>query len=491
MKKTKCTKMVSLGIAMMILLSLFSLPSLAESNLVDFVNPEFDISTHEGKKRVEGWTFYGDATIDEILSPNDPAYLENPNADGNVFHSTKNGHGLITSNFLPLNSDKKALISLWYKSTLKNVLRIVVESYNDTNSDPVEVSAPEYLPSTNDAWKQHKYVFSTESDVTKVKVIIRVVDFTEKKPVEQEDGSIVNEWVVTSPVSDANVHFMSPSYSLEIPVIHVIGGDFESNTEVADYSNITSVDTNGKNFMTIETEQNGNQYILIDAKNYTDKAQIRFQMTTIDLKASTTYKVSFKAKGNSPTNGGRLDLYIYKDRTMLLEKKKLITSTIGNLGSFNADTWTEYVGYFSTTEEENGVGRIQIWTDKGYWSAIDDIIVEEAKNNAMIYQNGVETTVLSPGAFSARYHNISDKNNTFIVALYKLNSDGRKILDKIEITTANANMTLAGDDAVIDTITIPNDGASYQIKAFALDGFDSLKPSMKAKTAKTVSNTAA
>jgi len=490
MKKTKCTKMVSLGIAMMILLSGFVLPTSAqEDNL--FINPEFQITEIEEKEKILGWSLYGSGVMDNILTPDDTLYDENANMDGNMFHSSVNGAGLISSDFLPLNEEGSALISVWYKSSSKNAIRYVIEGYD--SADVKVESVNEYLPSTEGVWTKYDYKFTTTKSAVKVKVIIRLVNFTEK----------INEVsTITGPVETGNIYFMAPFYTNEVPKVYITNSDFETDgTKTWGFA--SSTDAARGNFE-VTQENDGNKYLKIES---TTENACRITART-DLNELMTngknYKFSFKFMPISEGSTPQLEIFgVNENGYQVAQLSAMITA----LGTLSKGTWTEYVCYFTLTGENTkevypkeedakkiGLSRaiqFRVRAKANETVGYDDFNVEETKNNAMIYQNGVETSILSPGAFSARYHNISDKSNTFIVALYKLNSNGRKILDKIEITTANANMTLASDDAVIDTITIPDDGGSYQVKAFALDGLDSLKPSMKAKTAKTASNTAA
>ena len=86
MKKTGNLKLVSLAVVMFLLCGMLCLPTMAKEGN-HLLNPEFAIEENNGKKTIPGWSLYGNATIDEVLTPDADGYSENPYVDGNMFHS--------------------------------------------------------------------------------------------------------------------------------------------------------------------------------------------------------------------------------------------------------------------------------------------------------------------------------------------------------------------------------------------------------------------
>ena len=281
--------------------------------------------------------------------------------------------------------------------------------------------------------------------------------------------------------ADANVYFMAPSFSKNVPVINVANGDFELSTDIKDYSNLTVVESDKPtDCLTIQTETNKNNYIRIDAQEYTSNNQIRLQMSSVELKGNTKYKLSYKIKGNATSQWGRVDLYLYKGTTKTLEKKNLTKEETGSLGTYNDKTWTEYMAYFTTSETQEGeVARLQFWTNKGFWNAIDDVVVSEADNESFVYQNGVRTTEIVAGKMAAaRYHNASAHDTIFMVALYN-EGVGTKTLNDVMVVKAVQN----GEDAVIE-FTVPDNGMTDSVKVFAWNMSAGMQAEEKAKTVK-------
>lgn len=485
MFKSKCTKLGSIGIVMVLLLGMLVLPTSAEEDNL-FTNPEFYITDNDGRKTIPGWSLYGTAAIENVLTPDDALYDETVNKEGNIFHSKTNGAGLISAGYLELNENGSALISVWYKSSSKNAIRFVIEGYDDNDTKVEDVN--EYLPSTEGVWSKHEYKFTSSKSATKVRVIIRLVNYTEK---------VNDESIITGSVENGNIFFMAPYYSTEIPKVYIPNSDFESGN-VDGWTYVSSTDK-GRGSLELAQETNGNYYLKITT-NGENACRVQGKSSSTDLfEHGKTYKLTFKflplTEGSTPT------LAVYGLNKNGYQVSTLSASAV-SLNTPEIDKWTEYVCYVVLTGEavQNDAGTIeekrlgkaemmqfQIRANGNHAAGYDDFKIAHANNNAMIYQNGLETTTLTSGAVHARYHNISDAESKFVMVLYELSADGKtKTLKEISVVTANADMAAAADDAVIDTITVPNEG-NYQVKAFALNEMTSLTPIIKAKTANTAS----
>ncbi len=481
MYKKNRTKLGSIGMVMVLLLGLLVLPASAEADNL-FTNPELYITESEGGKRVPGWSMYSNATIENILTPGDELYDETVNMEGNMFHSKTNGAGIISNGYLPLNEQNRAVVSLWYKSSRDNTIRLIIEEFNDLNEKIIDSTPTEYLPSTEGEWKKHDYVFTASENATKVKVIIRCVDYSEK---------INGTWTVTSTVAESNIFFMLPSYSTSVIIPLIVNGDLETNS-TSGWSYVSSSE-NATGIYEVVKEQFGNHYLKVTAPANT---QMRTKITTSSeslLAKGDIVKITFKFMPISAGAMPRLDIQEVLENgstQVVISKSAQGSATI--LGTVGNERWTEYVVYHTISGEATKRLSLHFYAQKDETAetiaAYDDVTIEKAKNNVMIYQNGVEITTLTPGAaVNARYHNVSDTASKFVMALYEVSADGKtKTLREVSIVTANAGMTVAGDDAVIDTITVPNEG-NYQVKAFALNEMNSLTPVIKAKTAKTAS----
>lgn len=467
MYKTSRTKLASIGMVMVLLLGMLILPVSAEEDNL-FTNPEFSITESDGRKTIPGWSLYGTGDIENILTPDDALYDENPNAEGNMFHSTTNGAGIITSDYLALNEDGSSFISVWYKSSSKNAIRFVVVGYDNTDTEVESVN--EYLPSTEGVWAKHEYKFSTVKNATKVKVIIRLVDYSEK---------INGEWVVTGKVEEGNIFCMAPYYTNVIPKVYIPNADFESGS-VDGWAFSSSTDE-GRGTFEAAQETNGNYYLKITT-NGENACRVQGKSSSTELfEHGKTYKLTFKflplTEGSTP----QLDVFGLNKNGYQVST---LSASIVNLNTLQKDKWTEYVCYITlegeettkTEEKRNGKAEMmqfQIRAQGNHVAGYDDFKIELAANNAMIYQNGVETETLVPGTtVSARYHNISAADATFVLARYTTEGDTMRLAD-VKITSAPKEMTTAAEDVILE---ITSHASGDIIKAFAFNTSTSLTP---------------
>jgi len=462
MYKTKRSKLFSVGLAVLLLCSLFVVPTAADAENA-FANPEFSVEGNE----VTGWTrnSYSDvypSVAGNILVQGTEGYDEDAPVAGNIFTSTTSGFGL-KSNYLLLNEDGRCYISVWYKSKLDGVMQVVVEEFAIDGTTRLKATTIN-CPSTSGDWKLYKMHFKEKMEGKRVRVTFRMND----------NGSNL--------AVNGDVHFMSPYYTADVPENYLVDGGFDNGVSTG----WSKVGTPVGEF-SVKAEENGNYYLEIAETSNGENSMYRVSYNTpadLLLTYGNYYKFSYKFKPVSDGSTPMVELV-----QITAAGGEISRSSYGEaLGTPVDGGWTEYVGYIHLNaqktpgDDTTKAERIQIRAraKAGMTVAYDDFKIEDAKNNIMIYQNGIETDTLDSNAtVSARYHNVSTKSSMFILARYTLENNVKKLAD-VKIVTAPNGMTAFSDDSVLE---ISNTQAGDTIKAFALSIASTMVPDAEMKIA--------
>ncbi len=466
MYKTKRSKLFSVGLAVLLLCSLFAVPTAADAENA-FANPEFSVEGNE----VTGWTrnSYSDvypSVAGNILVQGTEGYDEDAPVAGNIFTSTTSGFGL-KSPYILLNEDGRCYIEVWYKSTLDNVMQVVVEEFALEGTTRL-IATTFYCPSTSGEWKLYKTHFKEQKDGERVRVTFRTNDYN------------------SNSVENGDVHFMSPYYTTDVPSNYLVDGDFE-NGMLTGWSTYGTIEGSHA----IETETNGNHYLKIkEESGATGIYRMQYNTSThLLFTHDSYYKFSFKFMPLSSESAPLVELVqITESKGETSTKTTISLSTGSNLSVTTPGKWTEFVYYVQLNGERTvdnvayDAVRFQVRprAQTGMTVAYDDFKIEDAENNAMIYQNGVETNTLTAGTpVSARYHNVSDANATFILARYAVENNIEKLVD-VKIASAPKEMTAFTEDTILE---FTSTDAGDIIKTFAFNGSALLVPDADTKVA--------
>ncbi len=450
----KSKKIFAIGVAILLLSSMLCIPASA-SNLLS--NPT--LSIHDGG--IEGWSIScGDLGAEDVVKKVEGMPEAIP---GNAFTTDISPYYIKYVNLLPLNSDGRCYITLWYKSKEEKVIRVNLDECNaeGTVQTAKSTTTAAYLPSTDGVWKEYKIIFKrTVGSATHVKLWFRVQDYD------------------TTLATGSEAAVAAPTYSTDVPFLE--NGEFWNNINSWNIMDVTegNVATAVDSYLTLEYTSNAITQLRVQNSSMQDATT-----NTTDFGkgiAPILYKFSFKYKPISAIEGvtcvPRVDIFLNEyvqasgSWSEIKTYQNMQNSTRSVSLGQNEDGWIQYIGYFTVAVGQR-VANIRIWNQVlGTKTAYDDFVIEPAKSEFIFYQNGEIKDELVPGTVDIRFQNISQTDKDVVVALYKVDGTIKTIIGLRFLES------IAGTDFVnapSTTLTVPSDG-TYEIKAYAFESLANL-----------------
>ncbi len=485
MNKTKRTKIVSLGLTVLLLCGLFCVPVVAQGDNF-LVNPQFELDENND---LFGWTLtqnHKDVVVkvtEQDIVKADTTFT----GTGNTLNIVKNENEaanwvyIQTEGYMPLTKEREGHFSIYYKSTVDNAGRIYFYEYADergTTSDASYEVKFKNLPSTNGKWTLYDVGYKAKYQNTQyIKIALRFQAASEAESLT------------------ANTSFAAPLFNWDIPEKYYINSNFESGYD--DWSEYAS-DGGARD---IFAEQNGNHYLKISQESNENSTYYRVFRNSETLTYGNIYKVSFKFL---PTNNETPVIQISQAKTGIGEAKTWKNAKVVPLGTQENKKWCEYVCYVKMDgiRNKNGVDyevdymQLVLRANSGQTVGYDDVKVEDARGEFTFIQNNVEINELRAENLKMNYFNMEQQDVTCVFALYKNNGTAKTLADvsvmtspalSISDTSTNVSLEITTSfENQISEIFSFEDGEDYEVKCFALSSLNGLVPVKSVAKAMTI-----